>query len=180
MASIKVFCHKFTDQAGTEYYARAYEDNRICSTPDPAPAAGMVLEDTHDNRKYLVFDVLPIFRKNRIVYYIESYTRTVNAYITVSRFSQAGSKNVFGRPSDVTPETIAIDLPAFITTGSTGLTVSPDSLQPTGKIHATIQACDIQVADRVSTDQKEVFLVEAIDRYAHKGLLVLTLSPDNR
>jgi hypothetical protein len=131
----------------------------------------------------LITDVLPILSFNRqTTYYYESTCTRINADVTISRFSQ-GDKNAFGRPTGPALETIAADLPAHIETSAALRTVQsqePDGTHDARKLRALIQVADVRVGDRVTTAPAENFMVQAVDRYSHPGLLLLHLGPDNR
>jgi len=178
MHSIKKFCHIFTSSDNMEFQARAFDDNLLCSTPDPPVTPGLVLLDSVTSSQYLVLRVFPINHKSRVVY-LESMVQRINATASILRFIPGG-KNSFGRDADPAPQLIIRDIPAFIEAGSASLKEAPDGPHPTGKLTATIPAADVQVGDRITTNQQEAFQVTGVDRYTNPGCYTLTLSPDNR
>jgi hypothetical protein len=173
--------HPFNGPDGTAYLGKLSDGRSLLSHSEPPVMPGLVLQDSIDDRRYILLNVTPVLNRTRVVYY-ESEARQVNTAAVIQRFQET-SKNSFGRSTGLALETIAADVPAYLTTSSALKTIrayDEDGPHPAGRMTALVPDTDIKVADRLVTDRAEVFQVENVDKYTHPGLLLLTLSPDSR
>lgn len=170
---------EINDQATSSYSRiKVHKGLFTCNKTDILP--GDLILDRADNNNYLVMSIKDKFCGGGSVYF-DGALYFCNTSVTVSRFSSTTTRDSFNRIIDATPEIIHSDIPVMTDSKNFDTNIFPDRPVEDNKINIYIQSkYDVQVADRLSTPEGEVYIVETIDTSSLTNLWICKVNKDVR
>lgn len=151
----------------------------FCDLVDSLIAEGDLIQDRVDNKYYMIMSLKAQYLKGETAY-LDSTLFFCDSTATIQRF-QDGARDSFGRVVDSGPTTIYSDVKIMTSAMNYDVLLQEDRPIAQDKIKLYIQSkFAVKVADRISTNDGNVYKVISINNSDFQGINLLYVDVDVR